>query len=79
VAIDILTKFCNIVYKYDPARPVSLEMNMDLPGWSGYQRWYKVCSRAKNARAAIQDFESSYVRALAMKRVSYSMKFRADL
>ena len=64
VSVDILTKFYNIVHKYDPYRPISLEMNMDLPGWYGYQRWYKVCSRAKNARAAIQDFEASYVRAL---------------
>ena len=64
VSVDILTKFCQIVQKYDPYRPISLEMNMDLPGWYGYQRWYKVCSRAKNARAAIQDFEASYVRAL---------------
>ena len=64
VSIDILVKFCNTVHKYDPHRPISLEMNMDLPGWSGYQRWYKVCSRARNARAAIQDFETSYVRAL---------------
>jgi len=39
-------------------------MNMDLPGWSGYQRWYKVCSRAKNAHAGIQDFEASFTRAL---------------
>lgn len=64
VAVDVLTRFCETVRKYDPARPVSLEMNMDLPGWSGYQRWYKVCARAGNARGAIQDFEASYVRAL---------------
>lgn len=64
VSTDILVKFCNTVHKYDPSRPISLEINMDLPGWSGYQRWYKVCSRASNARAAIQDFEASYVRAL---------------
>ncbi|RLE99115.1 MAG: hypothetical protein DRJ63_06345, partial [Thermoprotei archaeon] len=64
ISVNTLVKFCNTVHKYDPYRPISLEMNMDLPGWSGYQRWYKVCSRAKNAHAAVQDFEASFVRAL---------------
>ena len=64
ISVDTLVKFCNTVHKYDPYRPISLEMNMDLPGWSGYQRWYKVCSRAKNAHAGVQDFEASFVRAL---------------
>lgn len=64
VYVYVWTTFCNLVYKYDPYRPISLEVNMDLPGFAGHGRWYKVCARAKNARAGIQDFEASYVRAL---------------
>ena len=56
--------FCDIVHKYDPTRPISLEVNMDLPGFAGHGRWYKVCAVAPNAHAGVQDFEASFVRAL---------------
>ena len=68
--VKVWKTFCDIVYKYDPYRPISLEVNMDLPGFIGHGRWYKVCSVAKNAHAGIQDFEATFERAFYYIAVS---------
>ncbi|HDH06988.1 MAG TPA: hypothetical protein ENF87_01330, partial [Thermoproteales archaeon] len=68
--VKVWKNFCDLVYKYDPHRPISLEINMDLPGFIGHGRWYKVCSLAKNAHAGIQDFEATFERALYYIAVS---------